>query len=190
MAVRERLYTAQELWEFSHRPGESARYELTEGQLALMSPAGGEHGDLASELDMRIRMFAKQHRLGHVSAAETGFILHRSSDDKRDTVRAPDVGFIVLARWPGKLPKGYIPTAPDLAVEVVSPGDSRRDIREKLRDYLRYGVRMVWMIRPATRTVTLHRPTGKRTLTIDDQIDGGDLLPGLKIPIRDIFHDE
>jgi Uma2 family endonuclease len=167
MTVRERLLTAQDLWELSHQPGTEARYELTEGQLVLTSPAGGEQGDLASELNMRIRMFAKQHR-----------------------VRAPDVGFIVLARWPGKLPKGYTPTAPDLAVEVVSPGDSRRDIREKLRDYLRYRVRMVWMIRPATRTVTLHRPTGRRTLTLDDQIDGGDVLPGLKIPIRDVFDNE
>jgi Uma2 family endonuclease len=77
--------------------------------------------------------------------------------------------------------------APDLAVEVVSPNDSDKDIARKVREYLQYGTRMVVVVYPDSRKVAVHSPTGRQTLTEDGTLDGGDVLPGLKLAVRDIF---
>jgi Uma2 family endonuclease len=121
-----------------------------------------------------------------VTAAETGYVLHRS-DDGKDTVRAPDVGFVSKARLPAGLPKGYIPFAPDLAVEVVSPNDKAAEIQTKIGEYLRYGVRLIWVLYPDNQSIVVHTKEGARTLTVDDTLDGGDVLPGFSLPVRDLF---
>jgi Uma2 family endonuclease len=183
----ERIYSADDLWELSHDPAyDEQRLELSKGVLIQMSPAGGEHGELAAELLVRIRPFVKEHRLGRTTAAETGYILHTSPDGK-DTVRAPDVGFISAARWSGKLPRKYVPIAPDLAVEVVSPTDKPDEIADKVRDYLQYGVRLMWFFYPQTRTVRVYPPAEGIELGEDDVLDGGDVLPGFRLRIGDVF---
>ena len=89
-----------------------------------------------------------------VFAAETGFILRRNPD----TVRAPDASFVSAGRLPpGDLPGGFLEIAPDLAVEVVSPGDTAREVQEKVEDWLRSETHLVWAVYPATRSVTIHR---------------------------------
>lgn len=177
--------TADDLWEISHAQPEQ-RFELSEGEIIVMSPTGWLHGDIASELDMRIRQHVKVKQLGKVTAAETGFILEQR-EDGRDTVRAPDVGFIAAARVPDEIPARYVPFAPDLAVEVVSPGDGATAIHAKVQEFLRAGTQQVWVVYPDVREVVVHSGTAALTLTADDTLDGGDILPGFVINIREIF---
>lgn len=151
-----------------------------------MSPAGGKHGDLASELNMVIRLFVKQHRLGYVTAAETGYLI-ATDPLEGDTVRAPDAAFVAAQRLPGGLPDGYIPLAPDLAVEVVSPSDRPDEIEAKISDYLRAGVRLIWYVYPGLNMVRVETPTGGRRLSGADVLDGGDVLPGFSLPASEIF---
>lgn len=186
---RARIYSAADLWDISHDPAYAGRrFELSEGELIEMAPAGGEHGDLGSELNMMVRLFVREHNLGRVTTAETGFILHTDPETGRDTVRAPDVGFISFARHPDKLPTGYIPAAPDLAIEIISPNDRADEIERKVAEYLRYGVRLVWLFYPATKSVMEHTPNGSRRYDSDDVLDGGDVLSGFRLPLNDVFN--
>ena len=185
--IEQRLYTAEDLWELSHQPeNENRRLELIEGEIHEMPPAGGEHGGITLDLGSVIRSHVKTHDLGYTTAAETGYILYKNPNGK-DTVVAPDVGFISKERLPQGLPKGYIPAPPDLAVEVVSPGDSADEIDQKVVLYLRYSTRLVWVWYPKTKTVIAHTPTSVQRLDINDTLDGGDVLPGFKLAVREIF---
>ncbi len=187
MTVREQIYTAADLWALSHHPDyANLRLELVEGTLNLMTPAGGEHGGLALRIGARLYAFTEANHLGYVTAAETGYILFQDARGK-DTVRAPDVGFVAAARLPHGLPQQYIPFAPDLAVEVVSPNDAADDIHQKVQDFLRAGTRLLWVIYPRTRTADVHTPQGARTLAGADALDGGAVLPGFSLPLDDIF---
>lgn len=187
MAVQEKFYTADDLWVISHLPeNDSKRFELSEGILIEMSPAGGKHGGIAGGLFGFVWNFVRQHQLGYITAAETGFILFKNPNGK-DIVRAPDVGFIKANRLPEGLPSGYIPLAPDLAVEVVSPGDDADEVQLKVNQYLRYGTRLIWVAYPKSKTVMVHTPTGSYSVDINGTLDGGDVLPGFKLPVKDIF---
>lgn len=188
MALNERLYTANDLWELSHSSEyNEMRLELREGELIVMPPAGIQYGGYASKLDRMIGNFSDQHHLGMTFAAETDFILFTDESGK-DTVRAPDVGFVAAARLPDKLPEtGYAPFPPDLAVEVVSPNDSADYLQDKIRDYPRAGVRLIWVVFPRSKTVNVHKLTGMITLGIDDILDGEDVLPGFALRLRDFF---
>jgi Uma2 family endonuclease len=189
VVVQEHLYTAHDLWTLSHLPEyDSRRLELSEGELIEMSPASGKHGTLASKLDRRIGIFVEEHQLGETTAAETGFILYKNPNG-RDTVRAPDVGFISAARVPeGGLPEeGYIPVPPDLAVEVVSPNDDAEDLHLKIQQYLKAGTRLVWVFYPKSKSVAVHTPAGAHTIEIGGALDGGNVLPGFSLPLQDVF---
>ncbi len=186
--VSVQLYTAADLWALSHRPEYAGkRLELREGVLIEMSPAGGLHGQIASRLDRLIGAFVEARRLGAVTAAKTGYVLC-AHPEGRDTVRAPDVGFVAAGRLPEGMPDGYIPFAPDLAVEVISPNDDAEAVQQKVLDYLRCGTRQVWVVYPRARSVVVHTPEGSaQTFGADDTLDGGTVLPGLRIPLRDVF---
>ena len=110
--------------------------------------------------------------------AETGFQIATDPD----TVRAPDVAFVRRERIPSTgLPKAFWPGAPDLAVEVVSPGDTVEEVDEKVADWLDAGTEAVWMVKPKTQDRHgVQRPSVLAVLTADDEIDGGELLPGFR----------
>jgi Uma2 family endonuclease len=186
--TQEKLYSAEELWELSHAPeNDGLRLELSEGVLIEMSPAGGKHGTLTMKLGRLIGDHVESNHLGETTAAETGYILFKNPDGK-DTVRAPDVGFIAAARIPETgLPDGYVPFAPDLAVEVVSPNDDAETLEKKIGEYLKYGTKMVWVFYPNLKRAVVHTPSGSYPVGIDDTLDGGDVLPGFKLPMRDFF---
>lgn len=187
MVTQEKLYTAKDLWVLSHLPeNEGKHLELSEGMLIEMSPAGGKHGGIAMRIAAAVFSFVNNHQLGHVTAAETGYILFNNPDGK-DTVRAPDVGFITRANLPKGLPDGYVPAVPDLAVEVVSPGDDADEVQLKVSEYLKHGTKLVWVAYPKSKTVMTHTKTEVRTLSIDDTLDGGDVLTGFMLPVKDIF---
>lgn len=179
---QEQRYTADDLWEIAHADS-TMRYELVRGELQAMPPTGGEHGETTFSIGLFIGNYVRQHKLGRVTAAETGFILA----EEPHTVRAPDVGFISAARAIEPLPRGYIPGPPDLAVEVVSPGDGAGDIEDKVVQYLGAGTRQVWVVYPSSRTVVVHTAEGVMRLSADDTLDGGDVLPGFTLPVREVF---
>ncbi|MBN1309831.1 MAG: Uma2 family endonuclease [Anaerolineae bacterium] len=183
MVAQLRLYTAGDLWEMSRRMGDRERLELVKGEIQAMTPSGGRHGEVAIEIGAFIRTHVKSRQLGRVTGAETGYIL--STDP--DTVRAPDVGFVSSTRAPGPLPESFIPYAPDLAVEVVSPHDTATKIHQKVVEYLRAGTQLVWVLYPESRTVAVHTSDGAHTLTEENTLDGGDVLPGFSVPVREIF---
>ena len=182
MAQETRAITAEELFRM---PDDGYKYELVAGRLRKMTPAGSIHGVVGMRLAVAISVHVDQHQLGVVFAADTGFKLASSPD----TVRAPDVSFVSRGRIPtGGIPTAYWPGAPDLAVEVLSPTDVRSEIDEKIDEYLRSGVRLVWFVNPFERRVTVHR-SGKRPLVHEehDSVDGGDVLPGFNYPLARLF---
>jgi Uma2 family endonuclease len=184
MAVQDKLYTADDLWEMSHQVGDQKRLELIKGVIVEMSPAGDVHGVVAAWLLHLIITFVAAHDLGDVTAAETGFVLFAGTPQ---TVLAPDVGFVSKKRRP-RLTGKYYSVAPDLAVEVVSPTDTAKDVREKVELYLRYGTSLVWVVYPDSRLVDVHRPNHATvSYGIGGELDGGDVLPGFRLLVKEIF---
>jgi Uma2 family endonuclease len=135
---------------------------------------------------MRITALLLEHvvprRLGRL-LGETGFVLARNPD----TVRAPDLAFVRRGRLPERtIGMVYIDGAPDLAVEVLSPSDSAIDMEDKVAEYLGAGGRLVWVVNPKRRTITVHAPeVPPRTLHEHETLDGGEVLPGFTCVVRD-----
>lgn len=168
------------------------RAELIDGKVIYMAPAGGEHGFYALEIGAEIRNYVKKHKLGIGCAAETGFRLFPD----RNTVRAPDAAFIssqTLERHRDQMDgqtrtAKFWPFAPDLAVEVVSPGDKVEDVEAKVADWFAGGTQLVWVVHPKSRTIHVFRSaTQVQILSADDELDGEDVVPGFRCPISDIF---
>jgi Uma2 family endonuclease len=181
-ATMEEFVTAEDL---SRMPGDGLRRELVRGELKTMAPAGFHHGMLAGNIFLSLGEFVRRHDLGVVLAAETGFKLASNPD----TVRAPDVAFVRKERFEQVGPtEKFWPGAPDLAVEVVSPGDSYSEVQDKVFDWLEAGTRMVIVADPRKRVVTVYRSLAEiRVLTGQETLDGGDAVPGWSLPVKDIF---
>ncbi len=182
MSTTTQLMTAEELLTL---PRGQWRYELVEGELRQMSPAGYDHGKIAARLTAVLGRYVEGHELGDVCAAETGFKL--KSDP--DTVRAPDVAFISRARVAEVSDvRGYGHGAPDLAVEVVSPNDKVSEVEEKVAEWLTAGVKLVWVVSPKLHTVTIYRSrTDITVLTENDTLDGEQVVPGFRYPLAKLF---
>jgi Uma2 family endonuclease len=180
----DRLYTADELAEISAQD-DTHHYELLKGKLTMMSPAGGTHGIIASRLNAALQNYADEHESGVAFAAETGYRVNRDPD----TVLAPDASFLTTARIPEDgITQGYIAAAPDLVVEVVSPSDTVTRVQQKVQSWFGYGTQLVWVVEPATQTVTVYRPDGSaRVLQRQDTLDGEAVLPGFSYPLARLF---
>lgn len=174
--------TAEELLDL---PDDGLRYELVDGELRVMSPAGFEHGDVALEIGARLKEFVRGHQLGRVVGAETGFLISRGPD----TVRAPDAAFVAAERLPPRHERHrFAELAPDLVVEVVSPSDRAVEVTEKAFAWLAAGVPLVWVVYPAQRLVAVYTPDGTVTHRREgDELDGGDVLPGFRLAVGEIF---
>ena len=170
--------TAEEL---INLPSGESRYELVDGELITGSLFGAEHGDVAAEIGARLHAHVWERRLGKTYAAETGFLISRDPD----TVRAPDASFVRADRVVRV--RTYFPGAPDLAVEVLSPNDRASEVEAKVRQWLQSGTRMVMVVDPETRTATVHTPAATSRLSSGDTLDGGDVVPGLRLPLAEIF---
>lgn len=182
MSATTQTMTAEELLKL---PRGQFRYELVNGELRQMSPAGQNHGKIAARLTIALGRHVEENDLGEVFAAETGFKLR----EKPDTVRGPDVGFVARARAEkvGES-KGYFPGAPDLAVEVLSPDDTVREVEEKVAEWLEYGTRLVWVVSPKLHAVTVYRSlTDIQTLTENDTLDGEVVIPGFSYSVSKLF---
>ena len=182
MTIVEHIATAADLARLSD---DGFRYELVDGEVRKMTLAGNEHGKTAALVTASLGQHVLANRLGSVYAAETGFRL--ASDP--DTVRAPDAAFVSQARLDAVgAVAGYWPGAPDLVVEVVSPGDRSGEVAEKVAAWLAAGTQMVVVIEPRPRTVAVHRADDViRTLGAGDVLEGGAVVPGWKVPVAALF---
>jgi Uma2 family endonuclease len=134
-----------------------------------------------------LREHVAAHRLGRVVAAETGFLLATDPD----TVRAADVAFVRRERLPDPEPLGYAALAPDLVVEVVSPGDRAGETLTKVGAWLTAGTRLVWVVDPARRLARVYRQDGSEALLDEGQsLDGEDVIPGFRCLLGPIFSGE
>lgn len=182
MSITTQLITAEDLLTM---PDGGARYELVEGELRKLPPAGNIHGNRTMRLGWRLAQYVEMNELGVVFAAETGFKLRSNPD----TVRAPDISFINKKRVEeaGEF-EGFWPGAPDLAVEVVSPGDTYTEVGEKVEEYLRAGVQAVWVVDPRRRTITVYLSLSDITILGEpDTLSGGNLIPGFRCKVAEIF---
>ncbi|HEY7060049.1 MAG TPA: Uma2 family endonuclease [Chloroflexota bacterium] len=180
MAIHDALMTAEELLAL---PDDGQRHELVRAVLITMSPPGEEHVWLAANLIIFLGHHVRSAGLGRVY---TDLGCKLESDP--DTVRAPDVAFIKQERLTGPPQPGYRLDAPDLIVEVVSPNDRYSEVDEKVATWLAHGTSMVLVVNPRWRTMLIHRPgLPPRLLTENDVLDGEDVVPGWRLPVREIF---
>ena len=159
------------------------RWEVVAGELRELTPSSFYHGRVVSTLHHHLDGHVRARRLGVVTAAETGFVIARDPD----TLQAPDVGFVRFDRVPEGDP-GFFEGPPDLAAEVVSPSDRPREIQEKTARWIAAGTRLVWVIWPDTRSVTVHRPDGEAAIRHEgDRLDGGAVVPGFSCEVAALF---
>jgi Uma2 family endonuclease len=179
MSTATKITTAQQLL----AAPDLGRCELVQGELVMMSPAGFEHGRIVIRITVPLATHVQSHGLGVVVGAETGFQLQHDPD----TVRAPDVASIRSDRAPQAPLRSYFDGPPDLAVEVLSPDDRPRRVATKVREWLQAGCSEVWVVNPATQTVTLHTAKGQETLLQSSDEIVSTLLEGFHLPVAQIF---
>lgn len=182
MSVQQ-LLTAEQLAEMPEVAG--TRFELVKGVLVEVPGAGALHGFIGGLLYRLLTAAAAERGVGHAFPDGVGYIIAR----RPDVVRIPDVSFIARGRLPGgEIPEGFIPSAPDLAVEIVSPGDRAEEVYGKVREYLAAGTRLVWVVWPRYRSVTVYTADALvRELREGDELDGGEVLPGFRVRVAELF---
>lgn len=166
-------------------PDTGMRRELVRGEVRELAPAGKEHGSLAMRAGWRLGQHVETLGLGEAYAAETGFIIASGPD----TVRAPDVSFVrqEVVESIGPI-RGFLPCAPDLAIEVISPSDSYTEVKEEVIEWLEAGCRMIVTIDPRRRIVTVYRSRHDiEILTEEDTLFGGDVVEGWELPLSVLF---
>ncbi len=172
--------TAEQL---AARPDDGNRYELVDGVLRMMSPAGSRHGRIAARLLVRIANHVEQHLLGATYAAETGFLIQQNPD----TVRAPDVAFVASDRLQEYADHvGYLPLAPDLVAEVMSPNDSPSEVEAKVQTWLDAGVQVVLAVDPQNSTLRVHRKNQTQVHS-DGFVDLSEVLCDLELDVVELF---
>jgi len=167
--------------EFAALPDNDQRYEYIHGEARAMSSAGGRHG----RIGIRIAALLDTHLYpddGHVYDSSTGYRLPNGD------VLSPDVSVILAGRLPREEePIGFIPIAPDLAVEIVSPGDLYAPLQEKIGAYLGWGVKAVWIVEPELRQVMVHTAQQIERIHGEDELMGGDAIPNFSARLDEIF---
>ncbi len=165
-------------------PDDDGKYELVNGELILMSPAGGLHGRHTGRLFSRLAVFVEDHKLGECYDGQTGFWM------KSGNLRAPDISFVSKQRLEecGGPTERFFHIAPELAVEVISPNERRKKIEEKLVDYFESGTLLVWFVFSRSRTVRVYRDAKSSTLPGEHEVlSGEEVVPGFSFPIQRLF---
>jgi Uma2 family endonuclease len=186
-APRERIFEPEDLL----RMPNSKDYELVDGKL-VERKMGSESSWIAGLISFLLQQFLRGKKLGHVLVADASYQCYPDAPKK---VRKPDVSVVRYGRLQGeRVPKGHVPIAPDLVVEVVSPRDLAEQIEVKVLEYLAAGVQLVWVVYPSSRRVWVRRPAtavaGPATeLTGEDTISGEDVIPGFSCKVSEFFEE-
>lgn len=180
--IGEKLITADEFLRLCEQG--VLRGELVNGVVSETLPAGGEHSEIKIALSLALAGHVRPRRVGRISIG-AGVLLKRDPD----TVREPDVVFFSAENLPLDVKvRGFYEAVPDLVAEVVSPNDSPQYAAERVAMWLSHGVRLVWVVYPATRVVAAHTQDGPTLVyTEDDELDGGAVLPDFRCAVRDIL---
>lgn len=164
--------------------GDIGRAELIKGALIRLAPAGHPHGFIEFNFGRIVGTFVHQHKLGRVMGGEVGIYTGRNPD----TVRGADVAFISNERLAQVQSQSYLDVAPELIVEVLSPDDRWSEVTEKLEEYFAINVKPVWVADPRRQQVYVYRSvTEIERLTVEDKLTGGEILPGFKVPLAELF---
>lgn len=175
------LVTASEL---EHLSFPNKQVELVKGQLVVREPPGSWHGAVSATLTSLLGNFVRQRSLGVVFGQDTGFKIATDPD----TVRGPDVAFVVRERMHEIRKRGYAPVAPDLIAEIVSPDDRAGEVLAKVADWLGAGTRLVWVIDSQREQARVYRPDGSLTMVgADGSLDGEDVVPGFACRLNEIL---
>lgn len=177
----QQTYTVEE---FVALYGNSKTHELIRGELREVNTpamAGEEHGRIGAILLTYLGIFVLQNKLGQHYGSDTSFQIMPG------TLRMPDVAFVKAERVIRG--SGYIPIPPDLAVEIVSPNDTWDEVEDKIELYLQAGVSLIWAIRPSRKRVYIYRPNNQQPEIVDinGELDGGQVLPGFKLKVSQLF---
>jgi len=184
--VQKRLYNVAELLVINNQS--ETQYELMNGELVEMAPTTFKHGNLAAKICARIVVYIEKYGKGEV-ATETGYILKHSPD----IVCGPDVSYFSgakLALAEKADDEGYLDFAPDLAVEVISPGDRTGEVFQKMQKYLDAGVALIWLVYPKKEIVNVIRPDEPILMLSrknGDKLEGYDVLPDFELPLENLF---
>lgn len=183
--VAERQLTAEEFFDWCHRPENRDRHcELERGEVVEMSRPGERHGFVCLSVGALLYHYALQRKRGYACSNDTGLILGRDPD----TVRGPDVVLYDTPRRFDDLNPRYSAQLPTLAVEVLSPTDSWGRVTRRITEFLRLGIAIVWLVDPEDRSVTVHRASQlPQVYEGADELRGEPELPGLVVRIADLF---
>jgi Uma2 family endonuclease len=164
---------------------EAERYELIRGVLREVDGMSERHGAIGGRAVVSIGGFVLQHDLGEVFISDSRFTF----PGPPPSWLAPDIAFVSAARLPAHdFAEGYSRRIPDLVTEIKSPSNTEAEVLDKISIYLAGGVRLVWLIRPIQRTVTVYRPNGpQQILGEGDVLEGEDVLPGFRLPLSELF---
>ncbi len=184
-----RLYTLPEFETLLARPENSKRLlELIDGELNEKLPTE-QRGMIAGNIITAINNFTFPQKLGRASVEARHQLPPDEQDPNRPTSRLPDVSYMSRERALPLVTKGAVPIMPDLAVEIQSPDQDDTDMLESAEYYLKHGSRMVLLVYPDRRIVEKLPSGAKRLHTMDDVIDFDPVIPGLLLPVKDIFLD-
>lgn len=183
MVLTEQLVTADDVWEMAQ--DNDKHFELIEGIIFHMAPTGFLHGATTSNLTVFLGIHINKHKLGTMTAAETGY---RLGDN---TVIAPDIAFIRADRVPKDPVEGYLSLAPDLAVEVMSPSNNASEMSRKIDLLMQHGTQVIWIVHPTTKTIDVYSADDNSVkvsfLKQDDILSGGTVLPEFTLKLTDLF---
>jgi len=167
-------------------PDNGCLHEVVEGELVMSPKNNFQHEQICERLNFALESFNRAHRLGAVFGSSMGFWM------KSRNCRAPDVSFVLKERLIrlGFKPdaKTFFPGAPDLAVEVLSPGNTRAEIDVRLCEFFESGAQIAWIVHPEEQTAAIyHSPADRLILGPNQSLDGERLLPGFSCPLADLF---
>lgn len=166
-------------------PDDDLQYEIDEGQLIRMAPAGGIHGRTEGDLYGKLYVALLDKDLGELYPSDTGFLLFENPA----TVRCPDIGFVRKENLPRATAtgEGYIIGPPDLAVEIQSPSQSPADLAKKVQQYLDAGAQTVWVLFPKRNVADIHEAGAPaRTIGLAEYLESS-VLPGVRIQLGEIL---
>lgn len=166
-------------------PDDGHCYEIVNGELIDMGNSGAKHGNVCSTLMILLGGYVRLQKLGAMFDSSTAFKM------KNGNKRSPDISFVAKERLQGltDLPDGFLEGAPDLAVEVLSPGNTIEEIHDKLVEYFENGTRLVWVIHPKENYVLVYRSAQEpdRLLKLSNSLEGEEIVSGFSLPIADLF---